>query len=159
MAIFGKDRAQQAAGHGTTIVAAGTQFVGDLTLSDNLHVDGRVDGDVQSEANVVIGSDGAIQGRITAAAVVVSGRVDGSVSAQRLEIVAGGSMEGDVHVVDLVIEPGGRFNGSSEIVARQSEAAVTESKRQSSDTGAKPAGKKPGGSKAATGSGEEVSAT
>jgi len=87
-----------------------------------LHVDGRIDGDVQSESNVVIGADGYLKGQVKAATVVVSGRVDGSISADRLEIIAGGCVEGDVHIVDLVIEPGGRFNGSSEILTSQAPA-------------------------------------
>jgi len=122
MAIFGKERAQQDARNGSTIVAAGTQFVGNLTLSDTLHVDGRIDGDVESESNVVIGAEGYLKGRIKAGTVVISGRVDGSISARRLEIIAGGCVEGDVHIVDLVIEPGGRFNGSSEILAAENAA-------------------------------------
>ncbi|HMB37629.1 MAG TPA: polymer-forming cytoskeletal protein [Wenzhouxiangellaceae bacterium] len=124
MAIFGKDRAQQGARNGSTIVAAGTEFVGNLSLSDTLHLDGRIDGDVQSESNVVIGADGYFKGRIKAATVVVSGRVEGSIAADRLEIIAGGCVEGDVHTIDLVIEPGGRFNGSSEILAAENDAAT-----------------------------------
>jgi len=72
----------------------------------------------------VIGGDGYLKGQIKAATVVVSGRVDGSISADRLEIIAGGCVEGDVHIVDLVIEPGGRFNGSSEILAAGREPAA-----------------------------------
>lgn len=68
----------------------------------------------------MIGSEGHVKGRIKAETVVVSGRVDGTINAKRLEIIAGGSVEGDVHVADLVIEPGGRFNGSSEIVGEDS---------------------------------------
>ena len=117
MAIFGKNRAQQSPGNGSTIIAADSQLVGNLTLIDRLHVDGPVENDVQSESNVVIGKHGQVKGKIQAETVVVSGRVDGSISATRLEIIAGGCVEGDVHIVDLVAEPGGRFNGSSEILA------------------------------------------
>ena len=117
MAIFGKNRAQQSTGNGSTIIAADSQLVGNLTLNDRLHVDGHIEGDVQSESNVVIGKHGQVKGKIQAGTVVVSGRVDGSISATRLEIIAGGCVEGDVHIVDLVVEPGGRFNGSSEILA------------------------------------------
>ncbi|MFO7762430.1 MAG: polymer-forming cytoskeletal protein [Wenzhouxiangellaceae bacterium] len=129
MAIFGKDRAQQGTGNGSTVIGAGSDFVGNLTLKDTLHVDGRIDGDVESESNVVIGENGRVEGRITAETVVVSGQVNGSVSAGRLEIIAGGCVEGDVHIVDLVIEPGGRFNGSSEILA--SRTPETEDSRPS----------------------------
>lgn len=88
-----------------------------------MHVDGRIEGDVQSESNVVVGSEGYLKGQIKAGTVVVSGRIDGSISADRLEIIAGGCVEGDVHIVDLVIEPGGRFNGSSEILASRAPQA------------------------------------
>ena len=133
MAIFGKDRAQQSARNGSTIVAAGTEFVGNLTLSDTLHVDGRIDGDVRSESSVVIGADGYLKGRVKANTVVVSGRVDGSIAADRLEIIAGGCVEGDVHIVDLVIEPGGRFNGSSEILTSEAPATQSDAVGKSSE--------------------------
>ncbi|MGB0515002.1 MAG: bactofilin family protein [Wenzhouxiangellaceae bacterium] len=126
MAIFGKNRPQQGAGHGATIIAAGSKLVGNLTLTDRLHVDGRLDGDVESESDVVIGSDGTVSGTVQAKSVVVSGRIEGSISSERLEIIAGGTVEGDVHTVNLVIEPGGRFNGSSEILERSETPAPVE---------------------------------
>ena len=117
MAIFGKDRAQQVTGNGSTIIAADSQLVGNLALNDTLHVDGRIEGDIESASNVVIGEHGQVTGQIQAETVMVSGRVHGSISATRLEIIAGGCVEGDVHTIDLVIEQGGRFNGSSEILS------------------------------------------
>jgi len=81
----------------------------------------------------VVGTEGCIQGTVKAKTVVVSGRIKGSISADRLEIISGGQVEGDVHISDLVIEPGGRFNGSSEILA----AEQTQVRR----TVAKPAGR------------------
>jgi len=65
---------------------------------------------------VVVGSPGRIKGRINARNVIVSGHVEGTIEAERLEIVSGGSVEGKILTVDLVIEPGGRFNGSSELL-------------------------------------------
>jgi len=141
MTIFGKDRAQQSARNGSTIVATGTEFVGNLTLSDMLHVDGRIDGDVRSESSVVIGTSGYLKGQVKAATVVVSGRVEGSISAHRLEIIAGGCVEGDVHIVDLVIEPGGRFNGSSEILAESEAEAKSAGDGKSSKGNAAKTGK------------------
>jgi len=92
-----------------------------------------------------------MKGQMRAAAVVVSGRVDGSISAERLEIVAGGSVEGDVYTIDLVIEPGGRFNGSSEILVTEKPAVTSPSKAEKTDKADKPnkapakaATKKPG---------------
>jgi cytoskeletal protein CcmA (bactofilin family) len=145
MAIFGKNRPQQGPGHGATIIAAGTQLVGNLTLSDRLHVDGRLDGDVASESAIVVGTEGFIEGTVKAKTVVVSGRVKGSISADRLEIIAGGRVEGDVHIVELVIEPGGRFNGSSEILAAEQPRPRKAAARAGESEGrAKPDGAQPG---------------
>jgi cytoskeletal protein CcmA (bactofilin family) len=163
MAIFGKDGTQQGSRHGTTVVAAGSQFVGNVALSDNLHVDGKVEGEVDGEAGVVIGEQGVLKGSIRASSVVVSGRVEGSIVAKRLEIVSGGIVEGDVQTVDLVIEPGGRFNGSSEILdERAHEAVRDEAVRENAPrkTGAEaaPAAKK-SGAKAGLSGDESPSAT
>jgi len=83
----------------------------------------------------VIGSEGQLKGRVEAGNVVVSGRVEGSIKARRLEIIAGGCVEGDVHTVDLVIEPGGRFNGTSENLAEEPAKTRTASSSSSSAQG------------------------
>lgn len=119
MGILGRDRPQQGSSAGSTLIGADTELVGDLTLNDNLHVDGRLQGNIESSADVTIGKSGHMDGEIRAQRVLVSGRVQGRIDADRLEIVAGGEVEGNVVTVDLVIEPGGRFNGSSEIRAEE----------------------------------------
>jgi len=144
MAIFGKDRTQPGARNGSTIVSAGSELVGDLTLTDSLHVDGRIDGNIQSQSDITIGEKGQIKGHVKARRLVISGTLTGTISAERLEIIAGGTVEGDVQTVELVIEPGGRFNGSSEILA-QAAGEVSDETGQSRHSGktANDSGKKP----------------
>ena len=100
---------------GNTIVAAGTSVVGDFTLTDNLHVDGNLNGDVTSENDVSIGKSGKLEGNIRASNVVVSGEFGGSITCDRLEIVAEGRVMGEVETAQLVIEAGGQFSGASRI--------------------------------------------
>ena len=100
---------------GTTVIAAGTQLVGDLTLTDSLHVDGRIEGKIESNGEVSIGVDGRVDGELHAESVMISGQFEGSIEAQRLEIVSTGSVSGAISVQQLVIESGARFNGTSEI--------------------------------------------
>lgn len=90
-------------------------MVGDLSLNDNLHIDGSVRGTVKSQADVAIGKAGSFEGDLTAGSVLISGRFQGNISAHRLEIVSGGRVDGEVEVVELIIESGGHFNGSSRI--------------------------------------------
>lgn len=72
-------------------------------------------GTLQSSHNITIGVGGEFDGEISARKVVVSGRIEGSIDAERLEIVSSGKVSGEIRVVELVIEPGGQFNGSSQI--------------------------------------------
>ncbi|MEM7053893.1 MAG: polymer-forming cytoskeletal protein [Pseudomonadota bacterium] len=127
MGIFSGDRAQHDQPGGSTIVAADTKLDGNLTLSDNLHIDGQVVGEIESKADVALGEQGRFNGNIRARNIYVSGKLEGRVSAERLEIVAGGSVEGEIETADLVIEPGGRFNGSSTI--RTESSATISNKR------------------------------
>lgn len=101
------------------MVAAGTSIVGELVLTDSLHLDGKIDGSIQSESEVSIGQSGQFDGELKAARVLVSGKIKGNVHAERLEIVSGGQVNGDVEVDELVIESGGQFNGSSRIRSQE----------------------------------------
>lgn len=117
------------------MVAAGTKLVGDLTLTDSLHLDGHVQGTIRSEADLTIGESGRLEGDVEAQRVLVSGRMDGTVVADRLEIVAGGRVTGEVHVADLVIESGGQFNGSSNIRSKDSPRQLGQSRPVLEGTG------------------------
>lgn len=89
-----------------------------------MHIDGRVEGEIESKADVALGEQGHFKGNIRARNIFVSGRLEGRVIAERLEIVAGGAVEGEIEIGDLVIEPGGRFNGSSTIRSEQPSSAT-----------------------------------
>ncbi|HSH26660.1 MAG TPA: polymer-forming cytoskeletal protein [Wenzhouxiangella sp.] len=89
-------------------------------MSDNLHVDGLVEGRIHSEAEVAIGQEGRIEGELQADHIVISGGFEGSINARRLEIVAGGRVRGDLTAAELVIEPGALFNGN--ILTRRTQA-------------------------------------
>ncbi|MEN1729362.1 MAG: polymer-forming cytoskeletal protein [Pseudomonadota bacterium] len=115
MGIISRGNPEDRKRSGTTVIAAGTKLVGDLTLTDSLHVDGSVDGKVDSDGEVSVGEGGQITGEIRAEIVMISGQFEGLIDAQRLEIVATGKVAGTVTVEQLVIESGASFNGTSKI--------------------------------------------
>ncbi|WP_372798058.1 polymer-forming cytoskeletal protein [Litorivivens sp.] len=115
MGILGRVGKESSDQPGTTVVASGTKIVGDLQLNDDFHLDGRMSGKVNSSLNVSVGKGGEFDGAIQAKKVVISGCVDGTIDAERLEIVSGGRVIGEIFVTELVIEPGGHFSGTSHI--------------------------------------------
>ena len=72
-------------------------------------------GRLRSSLNVSVGVNGQFDGEIEAKKVMISGRVDGTIDAERLEIVSTGRVTGEIKVTELVIEPGGQFSGTSQI--------------------------------------------
>ena len=100
---------------GTTVIAAGTRLVGSLTLTDSFHLDGAMEGNLESEGDVSIGQSGEFEGDIKARRVVISGHFNGTIDCSRLEIVSTGRVTGEIQISELVIESGGHFSGSSRI--------------------------------------------
>ncbi|NDY94484.1 bactofilin family protein [Wenzhouxiangella limi] len=133
MGIIGRNHSKQGKSNGTTVIAAGTELVGNLALEDNLHIDGRISGDVESKAEVVIGQAGHMEGRVQAKRVLVSGSFDGTIEAERLEIVASGKVTGEVTVGQLVVESGAHFNGTSRIRGDEPPRQLTHASEPASD--------------------------
>ena len=116
MGIINRNDQQEGRGPaGNTTIAAGTSVIGDFTLRDSLHIDGSLNGDINSEGDVTIGKNGKLEGNIRAKHVVVSGQFGGSITCDRLEIVSEGRVTGEVETAQLVIEAGGQFSGASRI--------------------------------------------
>lgn len=115
MGLIGKSSKGKVQPSGTTIVASGTKLRGELILDAALHIDGVVEGTIESSSDVSIGSAGSFEGTLRAHHVVVSGHLHGNVDCVRLEIVANGKVFGEINIQEIVIEPGGKFVGESRI--------------------------------------------
>ncbi len=96
-----------------TVIAKGTRIVGKIDLQVLLLIDGEVEGELTSESDVSIGTNGHFKGDLQARKVIVSGRLEGTVHCERLEILSQGTVTGTAEVRDMTIEPGGRFFGES----------------------------------------------
>jgi cytoskeletal protein CcmA (bactofilin family) len=90
---------------------------GEVTGSESLYIDGRVEGTITLAGNrVTIGRNGQIQAAVVAKDVVVLGKLKGNVTASdRVEIRNEGSLTGDVTCQRIAIEDGAFFKGSIDI--------------------------------------------
>lgn len=93
-----------------TVIASGCQINGQITLSGDLHLDGRIDGNVVVN-QLSIGKEGHLKGVVRAQHIIVSGQLEGSIECDLLELLDGCQVTGDVCCQDLVIEKGARFIG------------------------------------------------
>jgi len=93
-----------------SIIGSEVIISGDLATDAQLHVDGRIDGNVRC-AQLIQGADGIISGNIHADEARLAGTVEGTVSAATLNVEATARILGDIAYDTISIEAGARIEG------------------------------------------------
>src|SRR5687768_3338357 len=83
---------------------------GDLRATADLHLDGKVDGDISCAA-LIQGEGSEVAGMVEAESARVAGRIKGSITAGVLTILKSARIEGDVTYGSLTIEEGAQVDG------------------------------------------------
>src|SRR4051812_48650935 len=78
-----------------SVIGADIVITGDIEASVDLHIEGRVDGDVRC-ATLVLGDSSTIKGSVFADRVRIAGTVHGCVDTKDLAIEASARVSGDV---------------------------------------------------------------
>src|SRR6478752_3940600 len=87
-------------------------ITGNVTSKGELHVNGRVQGDVHCVA-LVLGENAQLKGGVVAEDVMVRGRLIGSVRALRVMLQSRAHVEGNLVHKSLAVEQGTHFEGES----------------------------------------------
>ena len=90
---------------------------GEVTGSESLYIDGRVEGSINLSGNrVTVGRNGVVAANINAREIVVLGKVRGNLTASdRVDIRSDGSVTGDIHAQRLTIEEGAFMKGGIDL--------------------------------------------
>ena len=100
----------------STYITAGVKFKGQISGQAEIVIDGEVEGRLDVQAAVVVGSDGVVNGDINAKSVTVEGKVMGNVKASdTFTLQSSGRIEGDVTAPRVVIAEGAFFKGNVEM--------------------------------------------
>jgi cytoskeletal protein CcmA (bactofilin family) len=90
----------------------GTKINGKLHFDGQATIDGEVEGEIIAQAHVTVGQQATIKGKISAASILVQGKIMADVQAdKRLEVQPPGSVVGDVTTQSLVIGDGAILEG------------------------------------------------
>lgn len=94
-----------------SVIGSDVTVTGDIDASVDLHVDGRVEGDIRC-TTLVQAANSSVKGAISAEQARVAGRVEGSIMAKELIVESSAKVIGDVTYEKLSIEAGGHVEGS-----------------------------------------------
>ena len=119
--MFNKNEQKAVArsGSGTmSFLGSEVTITGNIGGQGNLHIDGRVDGDVNC-ASLIIGSAGQVNGNITAEDAKIAGTVTGTIAAKILTIEASARIAGDLSYDSVSVETGAQVEGRVKRLTRE----------------------------------------
>ena len=101
-------------------IGPGVRIEGKLTSSEDLVIDGHVDGAIEvSDHHLSIGPAGTVTADLVARRITISGSVTGNVTAvERVDLHATGSVTGDVTAPRFVMADGAAVAGRVDAGAR-----------------------------------------
>lgn len=107
-------------------IGSSLQIKGHLSGSEDLQIDGIVDGPISlSGHELTVGPTAQLTSEVHAGEVVVHGKVVGNVHARgRVDIKQDGSITGDIECARISIEDGAHFKGRIEIDPAKAQVAA-----------------------------------
>jgi cytoskeletal protein CcmA (bactofilin family) len=99
---------------------------GELSGSEDLYVDGQVEGSIELRGNsLIIGPNGQVRANVNAKGVVVQGKLDGNIQASdRAELKKSAIAVGDISTQRIAIEDGAYFKGKVDIQKEETKPPV-----------------------------------
>jgi cytoskeletal protein CcmA (bactofilin family) len=120
------------------VLSADVEIKGTVKFTNDLVVDGKIEGEINSDGNLTVGENARLKAEIKTATVVVYGKVHGNITAtDRVELKSSAEVVGDIKAKTLSIEAGAIFVGKSTVGTPANVPAATAS------TGAKAAPESP----------------
>jgi cytoskeletal protein CcmA (bactofilin family) len=115
--LSGRTTASQPAGDAAamgpppSIISAHTEMTGSLTTTDEMHVYGKIKGDVRAAA-ITVCAGAVVNGDLIADTIVVDGAVEGRIEAQHVLLRAGAVVKGEIMHGSLGIDTAAEFEGA-----------------------------------------------
>ena len=98
----------------------GAVFNGSLSFEGTVRIDGKFEGQVNTDDTLIIGETGHLRAEIFAGTVICLGRVEGTIIAsKKVEIHSNSRVVGNIKSPALYIELGGILDGSCDMTGKE----------------------------------------
>lgn len=108
-----------------TVIGEGTTFRGDIESAGTVRIDGRLEGTVVHQGNLIIGPKGFVKANIKSQAMAIAGEVHGELVIEgKLELLPSARLYGSIACGQFVVQEGAHFEGHSNMNHTGSSAGV-----------------------------------
>ncbi|MCQ2573930.1 MAG: polymer-forming cytoskeletal protein [Treponema sp.] len=95
-----------------SIIGNGSSIKGNFTVNGFVRVDGDIDGNLETDGNVIIGEHARLRGNISAKSITIGGIVLGNVTAKdSVKLLSSSAVVGDILCRKIQIDEGVIFHG------------------------------------------------
>jgi cytoskeletal protein CcmA (bactofilin family) len=97
-------------------LSSDVEIKGTLKFQNDLVFDGKIEGEIISNATLTVGKSAHVQGEVKSKSIIILGSVQGNIEAvERVELKATAQLIGDLRAGRIIIEDGATFVGKSEV--------------------------------------------
>ncbi|MBN1826535.1 MAG: polymer-forming cytoskeletal protein [Candidatus Eisenbacteria bacterium] len=116
------DRGGKGAGV-STLLGRGATFNGKMTTEASVQIDGVFEGEIHVGDTVMVGKEGVVRANVRAGTIVVHGRVEGELNAEKkTELLGGCVVLGKIKTPSLVVQENVHFEGTCQMERKNGSA-------------------------------------
>lgn len=106
-------RANSSTSNAVNSLVAGTKIEGSIHATNDLRIDGEIDGNLECKGKLIIGKSGKIDGEVNCQNAVIEGKFFGKLNViEVLHVKETAFIDGEVKTGQLIVESGGVINGN-----------------------------------------------
>ncbi len=97
-----------------------TVFSGTLSFNGVVRIDGKMDGEVNTDDTLIVGENGVLEANINAGTVICRGKIKGTIKAsKRIEIHNNSEVVGNISAPALLVENDAIFDGTCDMTGTE----------------------------------------
>lgn len=136
--MFSRDKKQNNREQKTSernLIGKQTKIIGDIVSGGDFRIDGTLEGTLKTQGKLIVGIDGAIEGKVFCSNADIEGKVSGNLQVTNtLTLKATSNVLGDVVIGKLSVEPGANFNATCTMKGAVKELSKKEEKKLAEKT-------------------------
>lgn len=108
------------------LISNQTEFKGDIKSESEIKFNGKLEGTINTNSKLILGTEGIIKGEVRCKNAIISGKIEGKIFVEELiTLTSTCQIYGDLVTSKLTVEPGAILNGNCSMSKNTSSATTT----------------------------------